>query len=516
MIGEDERIDREALRRLIQENFADAQLMDDCVNGVQTLASVARQPPDILILDINMPEPNGIQIVKRLRRDGYRGKIMIHTAYDSFSYAQDALNYGADAFLLKPVKHSQFIAAMRALVDQLHQRAQDMGRHIAQELSDYLIPEYLLSQGTAAEQRRNVWKYLEQSIASASLLLMCVSSEARMMLNLRHGTAWQTFQQIEEGIRRSLTDEFKLLRFPDLDGGWMIFYSSPTPVPERILRLRTLHMAGRLLLLILQQHGVLLQSAMEVSAGGIKAFRDAVDSLRRKASSQTIEQLLLSNEEIVRALIPDEEAIRFIERYGHEPFGAQWMDSQKTAQDDPARLFAFGAALILSVDRTLGKAAGTREAANCGGAIAQYYPKRLEQGDILSWIEHTVQETLREYYRRRQKSAELVLKRACTYIKQEYHRDLALQEVANHTGVSASYLSHQFKEKLGIGFIDYLQGVRMQELMRLLRQKDYSIRELAQLLGYNSHTYFCRVVRQRTGKTINQLKRQLAQEKSEK
>lgn len=82
-------------------------------------------------------------------------------------------------------------------------------------------------------------------------------------------------------------------------------------------------------------------------------------------------------------------------------------------------------------------------------------------------------------------------------------------------GVSTSYLSHQFREKIGIGFVDYLQSVRMQELMHLLKQKDYSIRELSKLLGYNSHTYFCRVVRQRTGKTINQLKRQLVREKQE-
>ena len=70
MISEDERIDREALRKLIQENFVDAQLLDDCVNGSQTLSQVAHHPPDILILDINMPGINGIYIELFLEQYG--------------------------------------------------------------------------------------------------------------------------------------------------------------------------------------------------------------------------------------------------------------------------------------------------------------------------------------------------------------------------------------------------------------------------------------------------------------
>lgn len=515
MISEDERIDREALRKLIQENFVDAQLLDDCVNGSQTLSQVAHHPPDILILDINMPGINGIQVVKQLRQNGYKGKIMIHTAYDSFSYAQDALNYGADAFLLKPVKHAQFISIIRAFVTQLRQRNQDMGRHIARELCDYLIPEYLLDKGEISDRRKNVWEYLEQSIASAAFLLLCVSSEARMMLHLKHGTDSPILEQVEESIRRALPEDFKLLRFPGLVSGWMIFHFSSTPVQARVLRLRTTHMMGLLLLLVLDQQGILLQSAMVISADGLKGCRNAVESLQTELSSKTIEQLLMAQDEIRLALLSIEEAVLFLEQYTHEQFCRQWLEGQMKGLQDSAHLFALGAALILSVYLVLGKDHEKIGAMNWSSAIARYYPKTLKKKDIYQWVEYSVQEVLQEYYKRKQKSSELVLKRACAYIRRDYYHDLSLQEVADYVGVSTSYLSHQFREKIGIGFVDYLQSVRMQELMHLLKQKDYSIRELSKLLGYNSHTYFCRVVRQRTGKTINQLKRQLVREKQE-
>lgn len=167
MICEDERIDREALRTLVQENFPRLRLLEDCADGTATLRRVPKEKPDILILDINMPGCNGIEVVRRVRQDGYTGQIMIQTAYDRFSYAQDALNYGANAFLLKPVKHAQFVRTLQDLISTLDSRPAWVPESVLGEMTEHLLPR-LFAERPGGRADDELDRYLETRMASAA------------------------------------------------------------------------------------------------------------------------------------------------------------------------------------------------------------------------------------------------------------------------------------------------------------------------------------------------------------
>lgn len=518
MISEGEKVHREALRTLIREGFPDALLLEDCTDGAQVLPLAIAQQPDILMLSVDMPDPKALETIRQLRQSGYPGKIVVHTACDSFSCAQDVLSSGADAFLLKPVQGGQLVATIKGLAGKAAQPPLGMGGQIAKELCDYLIPEYLFDRGRPCGDRKNLWHYLVDNLASVAFVQLSVSQEVRMMLHLKQDAFRDPFEQIGQLIREKLPNDFKLLRLPNLDGSWVLFHFSTTPVPAALLGLRAAHMACRMLLMVLLRQGVYLQSAVEISSSGLKGCADVADKLKAGIQTRTIDQLLMDQPMIREALLPVEEARRLMENCTQGPYWTKWLDEGPYPKEDAAGRFARGAALLLSLQAALCQGERDQDkgaSRGWNGAMGRRFPQALRCDLIDEWANDSAQEALQQYCKRSQRVPQLVLRRACTYMKENYHTDLSLQQVAEYAGVSASYLSHQFKNKLGMGFVDYLQGIRMQQLMRLLRQKDYSVRELSQLLGYNSHTYFCRVVRRRTGATINQLKRRLAREQLE-
>lgn len=88
------------------------------------------------------------------------------------------------------------------------------------------------------------------------------------------------------------------------------------------------------------------------------------------------------------------------------------------------------------------------------------------------------------------------------YIKENY-RDpsLCLNKISDEFHISETYFSHMFKEKTGTNFSTYLENVRMQEAMRLLRESDKNLSELYLLVGYNNVTTFRRAFKKTFGVT---------------
>lgn len=84
-----------------------------------------------------------------------------------------------------------------------------------------------------------------------------------------------------------------------------------------------------------------------------------------------------------------------------------------------------------------------------------------------------------------------------------------MQRIADQVGISPYYLSHLFHKELKSDFTGYIFQLRMQYMMQLLQKKEYTVRELAEKLGYHDVGYFSRVVKKYTGKTVGEIKRSL-------
>ena len=84
--------------------------------GVAALRSVAESPPDLIVLDINMPDLDGVSVTRSLRADGHEVPICVLSARDEISDRVAGLEAGADDYLVKPFALPELVARLRALL----------------------------------------------------------------------------------------------------------------------------------------------------------------------------------------------------------------------------------------------------------------------------------------------------------------------------------------------------------------------------------------------------------------
>lgn len=95
--------DEEDLRRLLSDGLRlEGYQVAVASSGREALALVEQEPPDLIILDLIMPEMNGIETLKRMRERGVTAKVVILTAYGTAEQVREAVALGVREFIGKP------------------------------------------------------------------------------------------------------------------------------------------------------------------------------------------------------------------------------------------------------------------------------------------------------------------------------------------------------------------------------------------------------------------------------
>jgi two-component system, OmpR family, response regulator MprA len=113
LVTDDDRAVREALERALQLAGYEVALASD---GDSALAAIERRTPDAVVLDIMMPGLDGLDVTRRLRREGNRVPILLLTARDAVGDRVEGLDAGADDYLPKPFALEELLARIRALL----------------------------------------------------------------------------------------------------------------------------------------------------------------------------------------------------------------------------------------------------------------------------------------------------------------------------------------------------------------------------------------------------------------
>ncbi|MFF4923866.1 response regulator transcription factor [Kitasatospora sp. NPDC001261] len=113
LIAEDDRAIRDSLARALMLQGYRVRVAAD---GTQTLAVLAEQRPDVLVLDVMMPEPDGLEVCRRLRAAGDRTPVLMLTARVEVPDRIAGLDAGADDYLVKPFDVDELFARLRAVL----------------------------------------------------------------------------------------------------------------------------------------------------------------------------------------------------------------------------------------------------------------------------------------------------------------------------------------------------------------------------------------------------------------
>jgi two-component system response regulator MprA len=113
LVVDDDRSVRDALRRALTLAGYEVEGVED---GKQALTRLSTSAPDAVVLDVGLPEVDGLEVARRLREAGDRTPILMLTARDAISDRIDGLDAGADDYLVKPFDLGELKARIRALL----------------------------------------------------------------------------------------------------------------------------------------------------------------------------------------------------------------------------------------------------------------------------------------------------------------------------------------------------------------------------------------------------------------
>lgn len=119
LLVDDEQIERMALAKKIDRYYGDKVNVYHAVNGREAVDMCSEHKNDIIIMDISMPEMNGVMAAKYIRQIDDKCSIIFLTAYDDFEYARNAIKIRALDYLLKPCDINDLLAVMDMAIQKL-------------------------------------------------------------------------------------------------------------------------------------------------------------------------------------------------------------------------------------------------------------------------------------------------------------------------------------------------------------------------------------------------------------
>ncbi|WP_170006503.1 response regulator [Bacillus fonticola] len=114
MLVDDHAILRDGLRNLLEVE-EDIQVVGEAVSGEDAVSKMKECQPDVVLMDINMPKMNGVEVTGLLKKQYPSTKVLILTMHDHDEYFMSAIREGADGYLLKDAPFDQVIEAIRTV-----------------------------------------------------------------------------------------------------------------------------------------------------------------------------------------------------------------------------------------------------------------------------------------------------------------------------------------------------------------------------------------------------------------
>lgn len=495
------------------------RLLGTAFDGLSAYALIKKERPEVVITDIRMPGIDGIELIRRLRADGVDTHFIILSGYGTFEYAQSAIRYRVEDYLLKPISAEALNAKLSKIRLAIAARDSDQGefQRLRGELEDKaqkvrnhtfysLLGGHMQPPPTVDSLNREYGFKFAEGLFQALIIRVLPSQEGTPLASLVDKTGAQFRDILAEKCHdiEYLSDQNEiiiLLNFP----------ADAHATIEKIARhafettQQTHNYSGVAKMALLQGLPVDSPGAVAVSFESARQLKsrpifggfgkgyaaqeqpappadmrdifteaqfapvaEALEKDDRQATYSGLYALCAGNAAILEQSVLNLEA--FVARV-FELFG------QKTQMDiaDPAALKAAAEA-------------AARDSANC-----------TSPQNLCGMLAETLCRTHARFQQAKATQKNLSIARAMQHIQQNYAENLTVETLAAMVYLSPNYFCTAFKKETGLTFNDYLTDVRIKKARELLLDHSITIAGVGERVGYSDPRYFSRIFRKVVG-----------------
>lgn len=500
LVADDELLVRIGLRTTIEWEKNGFTIVGEAKNGKEAIELFDKFDADILITDIRMPVLDGLEVIKRIKEKKNNLKSIILTHYDDFSYAQKAINLGASEFILKNnLSSDNLLLILKKLSGELDPgRINNIGCLTETDYLYYALEKAILT---------NI-----SGIGYEGLINLPVEGQFYPHFFVAYGRICYTEDQ---EFDMSSNELFKNLS--------NIFVSKDN-VMQAMMRVEDhliyLYNIG----FKTENHKKEQGEIIHILKRNIKQFFDldmffGVSSVGDRLLG--IPKLVAEGQKACeRCFFTEDKVIHYdrnLEKIADENIKIKPDIIRKYLnQSDMVSLFAYIDERFDKIYFTYNKM-GVRKLFIDFISLAQiihqekYADEEIVNDEKFRYIYFdkladfkAIKEYVKDVYhfisvKNKDKNYSYYINKSVQYIKENYERNITLEEVAEYSQVSKSYLSLLFKQETGINFSTFLTNYRIEKCKEYMKDSHYKIYEIAERIGFDNPYYFSKVFKEKVG-----------------
>lgn len=532
---DDEAIARINLRHMIDWEKEGFSVCGEAENGFDALEKAGELKPDIIFTDMNMAGMDGVEFITKVRKLLPSARIIAFSAFDDFEYVRQSLKEGALDYL---VKHRLDAGSLRAILDSVRESI----RNEYMELQRYHKAMTMASSGKLLMKRDFLRKLLNGCIRDGfeekleeydvrlddkNLVVAAARIDDCYQLKEKYSAQeFIVFMETVENILSNLCMETGRAEYACLEDGRFAFILSFAGIAsEALIHSDTVAAVSNFgatvkrFLNITMSFGI---SDICPSMAGIGEFYleacSALENGYYKGSGYIARRNELPEDGdagVINGLSAmDEKSIISNIRSMRKDGVTELLDAIfKSIRDKKA---SYSSMKMVSVEimnllERMIRELSVPASLVYGSSVNLYEDMaRFRTIDELgAWFKRlfiALIDAHEKVYAGKRYSP--TVEKVIDYILRNYDRDISLSDVSGQVNVSPQYLSKLFKDECGKGFVNYLNGVRIEQARTMLAE-GVKIRDLAEKTGFNNYTYFFTVFKEMTGMTPQQYEKQI-------
>ncbi|UOQ84112.1 helix-turn-helix domain-containing protein [Gracilibacillus salinarum] len=493
MLVDDEALEREGIRMILERNRSDAKIIAEARTGKQAVEQALIHQPDIIFMDIKMPEMDGLAAIETILAEIPATKCIMVSAFDTFQYAKQAMSFGIKEYLLKPSKISEVLDAYDRMVGELAER-QDIDTKLEQA-SSLVEMEFILTLMMDHVHDFDTDEWMKGMQIEDSRVFAAVLS----------------FESDQKHVDRTIKSEwYRIVKDHLMSQNSRILMGPFTGFQLPILVIyedQNLAQFARDTLQVIQAH--LYDCQLFIGVGSViesiaefpRSYEDALYALEEVHFHQTAkyqvyhEKMAEKRKGFTRMEVEKQllEAIKTGDsQTGAQLFDRYFLSIQQQANHQLPSIRKSLEHFFIVLTRTME-----------GIGLDQDMQLNLERFDTSSQIKEVAKSHLQKAITLmnewRSDGVQGLLLQAKDYIHTHFKENIMLDEVAAEVGLSSYYLSKLFKEHFQLTFVEYVTHIRLEKAKDLLLDDEMPLKEIALTIGYRDPNYFSRVFKKETG-----------------
>ena len=517
LIVEDDQLYRHEIRNLINwENFG-FTIIGEAINGKQALQKIELETPDIVFTDISMPGMNGVELIRTLRTEYSRIKVIVLSSYDDFNFVKDAMKFGAMDYILKYELSEkvlvEYLEKLRVkLVYEMQKNTDEEfletnKYRISHEYLREILRGYPLEEDQMKKNLRMINRKVDHdSMAVADIVFYNKPDACRIDFMNR--------ESVEYGVQNILLkvreNEYALIMFFGNTHSQLKIYNEICSEIQRFVQAITEHEVSRYSIGVSDnfESWKYLKKAysQSVYAAGRKFF-DGYGKVEFYNAVTTQEDRIMDSEEYygkVAEFIKEGKVNttwKFIETYWKDIEKRNYTEVEIREEITKHYNMLFRVCLeekinfqSITGEKTVSK--HLLDGIDTKDRLFQLIREYLEK------IKDSMDDSMNVKNKSHKKEVYWIKK----YIENNYMNDINLDILAEELNFTPSYICRIFKNNTGIRITEYLNQVRIEQAKRLIRQTNLKVHEISEMVGFTRVSYFCTTFKKVTGIKVSEYK----------